>query len=88
MKKSLTNMLILLNFFTCKMQEGTSLKVHLNFFDDLMMKTKTIDLNADEEQKTKVILCFLPERYIILANSLIYGRSTLTLKDVKTTLFE
>jgi len=45
MNKSHINHLILLRmFFTCKMKEGTSLKVHLNTFDGLVMKMKAVDL--------------------------------------------
>ena len=49
LKKSLTNRLILLKtFFTMRMRDGTSVKAHLSFFDDLVMKMKTVDLKVDE----------------------------------------
>ena len=87
MKKSLTNRLILMRtFFTYKMKEGSSLKAHLAAFDDLLMKMKAVDLKVDEEQKAMILLCSLPERYTGFSNSLIYGRDTLTLDDVKTGL--
>ena len=87
MKKSLTNRLILLRtFFTFKMKEGNSLKAHLNAFDDLLMKMKAVDLKIEEEQKAMILLCSLPDRYTGFSNSLIYGRDTLTLDDVKTGL--
>lgn len=87
MKKSLTNRLILLKtFFTYKMKEGSSIKTHLSVFDDLLMKMKSVELKVDEEQKAMILLCSLPERYTGFANSLIYGRDTLTLDDVKTGL--
>ena len=87
MKKSLTNRLILLRtFFTYKIKEGTSLKAHLNVFDDLLMKMKAVDLKIEEEQKAMILLCSFPERYTGFSNSLIYGRDTLTLDDVKTCL--
>ena len=61
MKKSLTNRLILLRtFFTYKMKEGTSLKAHLNVFDDLLMKMKAVDLKIEEEKKAMILLCSLP----------------------------
>ena len=85
MKKSLTNRLILLKtFFTYKMKEGSSIKTHLSVFDDLFMKTTSIELKIDEEQKAMVMLCLLPERYTGFANSLIYGRDTLELDDLNT----
>lgn len=41
LKKSLTNRLILLKtFFIMKMKEDASVKTHLIFFDDLVMKMK------------------------------------------------
>lgn len=68
------------------MWEVMLLKAHLNLFDDLMMKMKAVELNMDEEQKTMVVLCSLPEWYTVLTNNLIYGSSTLTLEDVMTRL--
>ena len=87
MKKSLTNRLILLRtFFTYKMKEGTSLKAHLNTFDDFLMKMKAVDLKIEEEQKAMILLCSLLDCYTGFSNSLIYSRDTLTLDDVKTGL--
>ena len=87
LKKSLTNRLILLKtFFTMRMRDGTSIKEHLSFFDDLVMKMKTVDLKVDEEQQAMLLLCSLPERYTGFANSLIFARDTLTVRDVKSGL--
>ena len=86
-EESSTNHLILLRtFFTYKMKEGTSLKAHLNIFDDLLMKMKAVDLKIEEEKKAMILLCSLPDRYAGFSNSLIYSRDTLTLDDVKTGL--
>lgn len=43
-------------------------------------------MKFDEEQKVMVLSCSLPEQFTIFVNSLIYGRETLTLNDVKTDL--
>ena len=62
------------------------MKEHLNFFDDLVMKMKTVDLKMDEEQMTMILLFSLPERCTGFTNSLIYARDTLTVEDVKSGL--
>lgn len=47
---------------------------------------KAVNLNVNEEQKTMLVLCSFPERYMVFTNSLIYNRSTLTWENVKTRL--
>ena len=53
------------------------MKAHLSFFDDLVMKMKTVDLKVDEEQISMILLCSLPQQYTAFANSLIYVRDIL-----------
>lgn len=76
MKKSLTDCLILLRpFFIYKMKG-----MHLNAVDGLLMKTKSVYLKIEEEQKVMILLCSLPKRCTLFSNSLIYSHSTLTLR--------
>jgi len=58
------------------MREGTLVKAHLSFFDDLVIKMKSIDLKVDEEQTSLILLCSLPERCTGFANSHIFVRDS------------
>lgn len=61
-KKTLTNRLILLRiFFTYKMNADVSITSHLNVFDDLSLKMKSVDLKIVEEKKTMLLPCLLPQ---------------------------
>lgn len=86
-KKFLTNRLILLKtFFTMSMKDGISIKEHLGFFKDLVMKIKTVNLKVDEEHMDMMLMCFLSERYTGFANSFIFARDTMIVEDVKLSL--
>lgn len=85
LKKSLTNRLILLKMlFTFNIMEGSTAHVHLNTFDDHIMKLKSADLKLEEESLAMILLLSLPNRYTGFANSMIYERDTIMLSDVKT----
>jgi hypothetical protein len=87
MKKSLTNRLFLKQrLYTLKMEEGTSLGNHLDEFNKILMDLKNIDIQIDDEDQALILLCSLPEFFDNFINSMLYGRDTISLADVKSSL--
>ncbi|GLT72015.1 hypothetical protein SLA2020_439880 [Shorea laevis] len=87
MKKSLTNRLFLKQrLYTLKMEEGTPLGNHLDEFNKILMDLKNIDIQIDDEDQALILLCSLPEFFDNFVNSMLYGRDTISLVDVKSSL--
>lgn len=87
MKKSLTNRLFLKQrLYTLKMEEGTPLGNHLDEFNKIFMDLKNIDIQIDDEDQALILLYSLPEFFDNFVNSMLYGRDTILLVDVKSSL--
>ena len=87
MKKSLTNCLFLKQrLYTLRMQEGMPLCDHLDEFNKILMDLKNIDIKIDDEDQALILLCSLSEFFDNFINSMLYGRDTISLIDVKSAL--
>ncbi|KAH9793262.1 hypothetical protein KPL71_004466 [Citrus sinensis] len=87
MTKSLANKLyIKRRMFTLKMAEGSSLDDHIDEFNQVCDTLETIDKGLDGEGKVLLLVSFLPQSYSNLVDALMYGRSTLSLDEVKAAL--
>ncbi|KAH9647652.1 hypothetical protein KPL70_025267 [Citrus sinensis] len=87
MTKSLANRLyIKRRMFTLKMAEGSSLDDHIDEFNQVCNTLETIDEGLDDEGKALLLVSSLPRSYSNLVDALMYGRSTLSLDEVKAAL--
>lgn len=87
MSKSPENRLHLkLKLFTFKMQEGTKMEDHLDEFSKVIFDLENIDITVDDEDQALLLLRSLPQEYKNLHETLVYGRDSLTLKKVQSTL--
>lgn len=87
MTKSLTTKLYLKKrLYTLRMKEGTSLQDHLDEFNQIVMDIKNIGIKLEEEDQALLLICSLPPSYENLSNSMLYGRDTIKLEDVKAAL--
>lgn len=87
MTKSLTTKLYLKKrLYTLRMKEGTSLQNHLNEFNQIIMDIKNIGIKLEEEDHALLLICSLPSSYENVCNSMLYGKDTIKLEDVKATL--
>jgi hypothetical protein len=87
MKKSLTNHLFLKQWlYILRMQEGMPLCDHLDEFNKILMDLKNIDIKIDDEDQALILLCSLLEFFDNFINSMLYGRDTISLIDVKSAL--
>jgi hypothetical protein len=67
------------------MQECTPLCDHLDEFNKILMNLKNIDIQVDYENQDLILLCSLREFFDII-NSMLYGRDTIFVSDVKSAL--
>jgi len=82
MKKSHTNRLYLKQrLYTLKMKWGMPLCDQA-----LILEMKNIDIKVDDEDQTLILLCSIPNIFDIFVNSMLYGRDTIYLVDVKSAL--
>jgi hypothetical protein len=87
MKKSLINCLFLKQrLYTFRMQEDTPLCDHLDYFNRIILDMKNIDIKVNDEDQTLILLCSLPGAFDNFVNSMLYGRDTISLADVKSAL--
>lgn len=88
MTKTLANRLHLKQrLFTMRMAEGTPIKSHLDTFMSIIMDLKNMEVNIDDEDQALLLLCSLPPSYKHFRETLVYGRESITLDDVKSSMF-
>jgi hypothetical protein len=68
------------------MQEGTPLCDHLDDFNRIILDMKIIDIKVDDEDQALILLCSLTDAFDNFVNSMLYGRDTISLVDIKYAL--
>ena len=87
MTKSLTGKLHLKQkFIMLRMSEGASIKGHIEEFNSIVTDLENVDIKIDDEDQALQLLCSLPPSYKHFRETLLYGRESITLKDVKAAL--
>ena len=87
LKKSLAKRLYMKRkLYTFSMKEGTAMKDHLDEFNKLILDLENVNVMLEDEDRALILLSSLPNSYEHFVDTLLYGRQTLTLKDVKNAL--
>ena len=68
------------------MNKGTAILEHLNFFKKVISGLLAVDVKIDEEDKTLILLSSLSESYDHNITTMLYGKETLILEEVMSTL--
>ncbi|CAL9015226.1 unnamed protein product, partial [Prunus brigantina] len=85
--KSLTNKLHLKRqLYKLKMEEGGNLMDHMNVFNGCIDQLRKVDVKIEEEDKALILLTSLPDSYENLVTTLLYGKDTVSLEQVQTSL--
>ena len=86
MTKSLSNKLYLKKqLYGLRMNEGTTVLEHLNFFNKVISELLVVDIKIDEEDKALILLISLSE-YDHIVTTMLYGKKTLILEEIMSTL--
>lgn len=90
LSKSLTNKLVVKQkLFMLRMNEGTELEAHLNYVKKViyeMMVDK--DFNLKEKDLCLILLYSLPKSYETVVATLLWGRDTIKLEGVTSSLMD
>ncbi|GJZ42293.1 retrovirus-related pol polyprotein from transposon TNT 1-94 [Tanacetum coccineum] len=87
MTKSLANKLYLKKkLFTFYMDSGKKLSEHIDEFNKLVGDLANIDVEIDDEDQALMLLTSLPSSYDNFEDTLLYGRESLILEDVLSSL--
>ena len=86
-KKSMAKRLtIKKKLYTLQMEEGSSIIDHIDAFNKIILDPEDINVKIDDENKAMILLCSLSSSYENLVDTLMYGRHTLDVGDVKEAL--
>lgn len=62
------------------------MKDHLDKFNKLILDLENANIVLEDEDRALILLSSLPDSYEHFVDILLYGRQTLTLKDIKNAL--
>ena len=68
------------------MNEGIAVLEHLNFFNKVINEFLAVDIKIDEENKVLILPSLLSQSYDHIIITMIYGKKTLILDELTSTL--
>ena len=74
------------DLYRLKMEEGGNLMNHMNVFHGLVDQLKKVGVKIEEEDEALLLLTSLPDSYDNIVTTVLYGKDTLKMEDVESTL--
>jgi hypothetical protein len=72
--------------YSLKMQEGSDLQQHVNTLNNIITELVKLGVKVDDEDSAIMLLCSLPSSYKYLVTTLTYGKDTISLDIITSTL--
>lgn len=89
MSKMLVNKLFAIQcLYSLKMREEGDLQARVNAFNNILADLTRFGVNVDNEDKTIILICSLSNSYDNLVTTLTYGKKTITLNSISSTIFQ
>ncbi|XP_073136937.1 uncharacterized protein [Henckelia pumila] len=87
LKKSLANRLYLKkSLYSIHMEDVKDLRKHVDDFNKIILELKNIEIKIEEEDQVILLLSSLPKPYEHFVDTMLYGKQTLTMDEVKSSL--
>lgn len=88
MTKSLANRLFLkYKLYIFKMMPRKTLEDYIDDFNKIILDLENIEIKMDEKDQALLLLRSLPSQFENLSDTLIYGKDSITLEEVQSTLY-
>lgn len=68
------------------MDEGKEMRKHLDDFNKIIIDLNVVCVKTEDEDKAIILLSSLPIVYEHFVDTMLYGKQTLTMSEVKSTL--
>lgn len=68
------------------MEETKDLRKHMDDFNKIILDLKNVDVRIEEEDQAIILLSSLPKIYEHIVDTMLYGKQTLTMTEVKSVL--
>jgi len=68
------------------MFENISVRDHLDNFNRVILDLQSIGVKIDDEDQAIILLCSLPKSYENFIDTMLYGRDSITVNNVKDSL--
>ena len=69
-----------------KMDESRELRRHLDDFNKIILDLNNLGVKIEEEDQAIILLSSLPKMYEHFVDTILYGKDTLTMSEVKAAL--
>ena len=87
LKKFMANKLYLKKrLYALLMEDNKPLKIHLDDFNRIILDLKNINIKIDDEDQAIILLSSLPKRFQHFVDTMLYGKTTLSMDEVKVAL--
>nr|GEW65313.1 putative reverse transcriptase domain-containing protein [Tanacetum cinerariifolium] len=72
--------------YTLRMSESTQVKDRLDTFNRIILDLQGVGVKLDDEDQALILICSLPGSYENFVDTMLYGRTTIFVNDVKDAL--